>query len=321
VPSVEYYDLTVAVSDRDGALRVTGVSGASGTDTAYPQLWDLRPVQVTQSEHLVVLAEPDDEGLVAELLPALDEAAESVLAEVPVTGVERMVVTVTSPELLATLSGESEVGDLAGFAAPVPGSPEVDRGEALPELEDARTATARLVLDREYTADEMDLYGEDLAGGSPVLRHEGMHLAMMLTHVGAAPPLWAAEGVAGWFEVVGDDEPAEDLAWWYGTLLRGSGLPTELPPSLALAFHAEEVDAVDRHYAESAMLFRYVEETHGYDATLALGAQLNAIGLWDDEDEEVDAALREHLGIGLDRFLADWLAWVAQEFPEAGAGD
>lgn len=319
VPSVQSYDFWLEQSAGDGALRITEVTGVEDAGD-YPQLWDVGPVEVTESEHLVLLAAPAEGELVRELLPGLDAAAAQTLAEFPVEGVDRMVVTLTTPELVATLFGEGEVNELAGFAMPLTGAPEVAQRDGLADLGTAEDVTVRLVLDVEYTADELDTYGEDVAGGSPLLRHEGTHLAMLMRHVEGDPPLWASEGFAGWFEVVGADEPIEDLRWWYGVLLQDGGLPTTLPPALWVTFHGEGPMEVDRNYAESAMVFRYVEETYGYDVTVALGNQLHQIGLWDQEGA-IDAALREHLGIGREEFVADWTAWVAGQYPDAGTDD
>ncbi|WP_141783920.1 hypothetical protein [Ornithinicoccus hortensis] len=320
VPSVELYDVGLERSEDDGGLRINDLAGDPDQGD-YPQLWDVGPVEVLESDHLVVLTDPEQRELVRELLPSLDLAAAETLSEVPVDGVDRMVVTLTSAERVATLFGEGEVNELAGFAMPVTGIREVGQYDGLADLDPTDDLTVRLVLDLEYTADELDNYGEDVAGGSPLLRHEGMHLAMLLRHLEANPPKWVSEGFAGWFEVAAADEPAEDLEWWYGVLLKGAGLPTELPPSLWLAFEGEGPMDIDRNYAASAMVFRYVEETYGYETTVALGDRLHQIALWDDWDGAIDDALHEQLGTGSAEFVDGWTAWVADRYPDVGSGD
>lgn len=319
VPSVQYYELTVGRSAEDGGLRVLGVDGDAADPTSgYPQLWDLAELTVLETEHVVLLAESGRAEDASAVVEDLEEAAAQVFADFPVGDgdpvVDRMVVSAVDEDLVATLFGDSVVGDYAGFAAPLTGSPVVDRSGGLAEVDgDGSEVTARLVVDLDYTLDEQ-AYFDRPQGGSPLLRHEGLHLVMMLDHpLGFAPP-WASEGLAGWYEASGDPAVREDLLDYYGWVLDDLGPPEGLPPDDHRDFFSEDPDLVDRHYVESAVLFHWLEQEHGTGATREFGRALHALGLG-DLDDGADAAAREHLGVGLDDLGADFVGWVAQEYP------
>ncbi len=311
VPSVELYQLTLEREGVDGPFRVVEVGGSDGAYAAYPQLWDLGPVTVSQGEHVVLLT-PDDEPEWAELLEELDSAAGAVLTAFPETEVQTMLVTAVDGTVLATLFGDSEEGALAGFTTPALASPTVQERAGLAELDtaDGGEVTARIVLDADYVENELGYHGT-IDGGDPLMRHEGTHLAMMLG-VNGYPPAWVSEGFAGWFEVVGDQKVLDDTLRWYSVTLNAGGQPEGLPPVSRSEFFSDDADEVDRNYSDSAMVFAYMEQTHGYDATVAVGRQLHAMGLLDDEDEAIDAALVEHLGQSSAEFEQDWLDWTAE---------
>lgn len=309
-PSLEYYELTLEREGTDGPYKVVAVGGTSAQRTAYPQVWDTGPVTVLQGDHIVLLAPEQDTGI-ADLLPSLDIGAGKVLEALPVDGVSTMVVTAVDQEQLASLMGGAEVGQYAGYTNPTSASPTVRGGSGLPELETGGDRhTARIVVDRDYVADELDYFG-DLPAGDPLMRHEGLHLAMQLGIVGGYPPPWASEGMAGWFEVNGEEQTREDHLTYYRVIVDTQGEPTALPPNSGLEFFAD--DAVDRNYIESAAVFLYMEQEYGYDATLAVGRQLHEMGLLDDEDDAIDEAFREHLGVGREQFEKDWIAWVKSD--------
>ncbi|MDQ3383679.1 MAG: hypothetical protein M3519_07845, partial [Actinomycetota bacterium] len=80
-------------------------------------------------------------------------------------------------------------------------------------------------------------------------------------------------------------------------------------------------DLMERHYADSAMLFWYVEEAYGRDSVVDVGVALHEIKFFHDEDQAVEDALQEHLGIGADQLEADWLDWVRSDLAsEEGSG-
>lgn len=321
VPSVEYYRLTVGRDAADGALEVVEVDGSSASRTAYPQLWDLAPVTVLEGEAVVVLAEARSQERALDLMPSLDLAAQEVLSDLPVEGVDTMVVTLADQDLVASLFGGSEVGEFAGFTVSVAGSSEV-AGAGLVDLETTEDATARIVLETDYTWQEWDYYGGDLAGGAPLLRHEGLHLAMVLHEPGGWPPAWVEEGLAGWYEVAGDELSREDQLWWYDLVLEDYGPPEGIPPAAHKDFLVRgDEELVERYYADSAMVFWYVEETYGRDAALALGRALHEVPYWTEQDEVTEDALQEHLGVGTEEFEADWVAWAGEILAPGAGGD
>ncbi|MCK0110614.1 hypothetical protein MWU75_00445 [Ornithinimicrobium sp. F0845] len=333
-PAVELYEFTLERVGTDGPYRIVGVSGSEDLDSAYPQLWDLGPIEVVETEHTVLIAEPDSG--IGELSAALDAGAAAVLEAFPVEGVDRMSVTVVDEELVATVYQESDPGTYAGFVVPVPASPVVETGSGLPDVVTGDSIGARLVVDQEYAEDEWGAYDEP-AGGSPVMRHEGLHLAMTLRYPDDIPPRWAVEGFASWFEVTGDPEVLASHEDWYRVLTTEDDLPDSLPPSGYEEFfgdlHGEpdeesgdeesiwdepledpwwdsDPDVVELAYLESANVFLYVDATFGPEVTAALGDALHTHDLWLDDDEDLDALVHDHLGVDLDELEGGYVDWV-----------
>lgn len=316
MPVVELYNFTLERVGVDGPYRIVEVTGSSDQTAAYPQLWDLGPIEVIETEHTVLLGEPDT-GL-SDLAKALDEGAAEVLTQFPAEGVQAMAVSVVPEALVARLFEESDEGFYAGFAWPVIASPEVTaRAYQLPDLNVEDHIGARLVLDQEYAEDEWDAFDQP-SGGSPVMRHEGLHLAMLMRHSMADPPRWAVEGFASWFELIGDQEVQEAHELWYPILLGDKDLPDALPPSDYYDFFAGEAEdddeSVERAYRESANVFLYAEATYGRELTLELGDALHGIDLWVDDDSDVDELLGDLLGVDLADFEAGYVEWVAQNY-------
>lgn len=311
VPAVQLYELILERVGTDGPYRVVSVSGSEAGDTAYPQLWDLRAIEVIETEHTVLLAEQGSE--VAELTEAMDVAAGEVLDTFPVEGVDRMAVSVVDESLVARLFGESEEGTYAGFAVPVPASPEVLEGRNLPDVVTDDSIGSRIVVDLDYVEEEWAFYDAP-EGGAPLLRHEGLHLAMMLLNPDNEPPAWAVEGFAGWFEIVGDESLRQSHEEFYAILAGVDGLPESLPPRDYFDFFVDDDDTVERNYLEAANLFVYAEEAHGAEAATDLGVALHEINIWIDGDEAVDRVLQEQLGVDLAAFEAGYLAWVQATF-------
>lgn len=311
VPVVELYEFTLERVGTDGPYRVVEVAGSEGVDSAYPQLWDLGPIEVVETDATVLIAEPGS-GL-PELSAGMDEAAAAVFDSFPVEGVQRMVVSVVDESLVATLFGDSEEGTYAGFAVPVLASAEVQPGRNLPDVVTDDSIGARLIVDVDYSADEWDIFDQP-QGGSPLLRHEGLHLAMMLRHPDNEPPRWAVEGFAGWFELAGDEEVREAHEDWYAVLADVDDLPDALPPADYFEFFVDDDDSVERHYLEAANVFLYVEETHGADTAGALGEALHGLNLWVDEDETLDNVLVEGVGVDLADFEEGYLDWVRNTY-------
>lgn len=311
VPVVQLYEFTLERVGVDGPYRVVEVGGTDTVDSAYPQLWDLGPITVTETEHTVLIAEQhsDLQGLGA----GMDAAAAAVFDSFPVAGVDRMAVSVVDESLVARLFGESEEGTYAGLAVPVSASPTTEAGRNLPDVVTDDSIGARLVVDLDYSVSEWSVYDEP-EGGSPLLRHEGLHLAMMLRHPDGEPPRWAVEGFAGWFELSGDPELRQSHEEWYAVLADLADPPETLPPKDYWEFFVEDGDSVERHYLEAANVFLYVEETHGADTTSGLGEGLHTLNVWTDEDEDVARVLQEWVGTDLAGFEEDYVRWVRDTY-------
>lgn len=309
-PAVELY--RAHLGRRDGQVRIVGIGGADSVRSGYPQLWDLEPVEVLEGEVVLVLTQRDRVPEAEELLPALDRAASEVLADFPVPGVSRMVVTLTDGdafEELVTVRGSG----FAGITEQLPTAPEVrtagDGG--LSSLPEGAGTAVRLHLGAEYTATEWALYDDEADGGSPLMRHEGVHLAMALTEPAGAPPSWAAEGFAGWYEVAPDEVLREQHLWWLDKV-SGDASVEGLPPALPWSFYTDDTELLDRNYAESAAVFRYVEDTFGWDTTVALGADLHALEWYTDD---IGPLLEGHLGLTPEEFEQGYLDWLAAALP------
>ena len=319
VPSVVLYELVLEREGVDGPYRVVGVGGSHQVDSGYPQLWDVRTVDVHETDHLVLVVEEGIEGQedwgwgtvsVEELVPSLDEAAGILLDRFPVEGVDRIAVSAVAPELLAELYGDAEEGAYAGFAEALSASPEVTPGRDLPELVDDDLLTGRVVLDLDYSGNELLLY-HGIEGGLPLMRHEALHLVMLLRHPGGNPPMWVGEGFAGWVELTGDAEVLADHELWYTHFVEDTGLPETLPPSLPWDFAEDE----EAHYLESANVFLYAEAAFGAEATLELGDALHANNIWIGGDTGLDEVLQDRVGVGLAEFEAGYVDWVAESYP------
>lgn len=309
VPALQNYRYTLGRDDQ-GALQVLEVSTDGGFFGVSPQLWDLGPIVVHEAESVVVLSSAERADDAAFLLDALDVASAAALATAPELAVERLVVTMAETEELTELfgGGLDGEGDWAGFASPVPGFERlVERNGLTRTVETMDVSPVRSVLEWDYTLEEWNFHGSGTGGGSPLMRHEGMHMVQILLNPDSFAARWVIEGYAGWFEVTGDSWVRADHLDWYGVVTDGVA-PTELPPAAALRFY--DWDYVDRNYAESAMVFLYIEETWGTQTTLEIGTALHAVGA---SDAAIAPVLQEYLGLDYDSFTSDFLAWAAPQ--------
>jgi hypothetical protein len=304
VPALEQY--RVRIDRRDGEVKVVEANHVRSAQTGYPQLWDLGPIEVRESGAVVVLTQENLVEEVEEMLPALDAAAAAVLQDFPVPEVTRMVVTIAGEDEFGEIVAETGA-ELAGVAQVLYTAEEVGRSDGLSVLEGADAFAVRLHLDHEYAWDEWEYYGSELTAGSPLLRHEAVHLAMTMTEPEAFPPSWAAEGFAGWYEMVEDEALREDHLWWLEDLV-GDEPADGLPPRLPRSFYTDDEDEISRNYAESAAVFLYVEDAYGREATVDLGLALNAL---QRPNAELDDLLGAHLDLSTEEFERGYLDWLA----------
>lgn len=305
VPAIQEY--RVRLGRHDGEVKVVEVNHVRSAQTGYPQLWDLGPIEVRQRGAVVVLTQEDLVDEVEQMLPALDDAAAAVLEDFPVPDVTRMVVTIAGEDQFGEIVAETGA-ELAGVAQVLFTADEVGRSDGLSRLAGTDALAVRLHLDHDYTWSEWDYYGDELSAGSPLLRHEAVHLALTMTEPAAFPPSWAAEGFAGWYEVAEDEILREDHLWWLEDL--SADEPAEgLPPRFPRGFYADDEDEISRNYAEAAAVFLYVEEAYGREATVDLGLALNAL---QRPNADLEDLLGEHLDVGTEEFEQGYLDWLAR---------
>lgn len=305
VPAVQHYQFRVE-RDADGYLTIGEIDGTGGLSDTYPQVWDLGPAEVLIEDSLVAIVPADDADQAKRVVPELAEATDQALADFPVDGVHRMVVNLAGTDDLSTLFAMQDASGYAGFALYVPDAPDISGGVASEpaRVESGDIRTVRVALDLPYTVEEITAF-PGVAGGSPLMRHEGLHVVMMLQTQIFGTQLWIAEGFAGWYESIGDPEITDATYDWYASVVEEP--PNELPPGSSLLFHG---DGVERNYAESAMVFHYIEAEWGYETTHDLGVALHRANA---DDREVDDVLREHLQVDLGGLESGFVEWASDQ--------
>lgn len=305
-PAVQYYTFRVSRDD-DGFLQVADVSGTQGLNASYPQVWDLGPAEVFVEDSLVAIVPRSSLVMAEEVMGELALAGTEVLGDFPVEGVDKIVVNLVESADLMNLLGTVDATGYAGFATYIPNAPDIeDEGaEAVTRMLHGEERNVRVALDLPYTRDEIDMF-RGAGGGSALMRHEGLHVVMMLRTQIMGVPLWISEGFAGWYETIGDPEITDDQFWRYRRIA-ADDLPTELPPGNPLAFHGSEVQ---RNYVESAMVFHFVEDQWGDDLTYQLGIDLHHIRADGLDPTEV---LQNSLDLTLEEFEAEFIDWATEQ--------
>lgn len=308
VPSLEYYRWDLHRAGTREAARVVDVRGREGRRSAYPQLWDLGEVRVQESDAVVAISSPEREQEAAELMPSLQDAASATLKEFPVPGVQRMVVTLAESDQVEHLFGESEGAyDYAGFATETQAAPEV-QPKKVGDPRDPDAATGRIVLDIDYALEDLDYFGET-KGGSPLLRHEALHLSMLLGDLDRWGPEWAVEGAATWWEGAAETAVREDLLAWAETLAQEEDQEATWPPSDPDDFYPEDGELIDRHYVDAGLVFVFIEERYGQAAAREVATGLHRLRGF-TRQAQVDAVLQEQLGVREAELRRLWEEWV-----------
>lgn len=139
-----------------------------------------------------------------------------------------------------------------------------------------------------------------------VLVHEVTHIAARKDTVDGSP-MWLLEGFADYVGYL--NNPASDarLAPDLARLVRTSGAPRELPTERA--FHRSG-RSLDLAYQQSWSFVDYLAERFGQERVVRLYREIAGTG----DTDEVDVALREVLGTGQERLLADWSRALEREF-------
>ncbi len=320
-PALEYYSFTMTGQGAD--LRISEISGDGTQQSAYPQLWDLGPVDVVESDSVVVLTEAGGAEFAEDMMPSLDEAATATMARFPGAPVDRVMVTFALPEEVGTLfGGEGDDLGFTGVTVPtVASEPEVN--DELHNDDGVQTdfgdpfswdrSAVRIVLDVEYLDIEAFVF-EGITGGSPLMRHEMTHWAMASTVEERWSPQWAAEGLAGWWELAGDEVVRLDAYDRSYVIDEETGLEPAWPPDDYDDFYPDDVDAIDRHYSDSALIFTFLEDEFGADATVAIGTELHQLTAF-EHAADIDTVLQEQTGTPLSEIQAEWATWIA-DLPE-----
>lgn len=307
VPSLEYYRWDLHRAGTQAPARVVAVRGREGEQSAYPQLWDLGEVRVQESETVIALSSPEREQEAGELLVSLEDAAWATLKEFPVQGVQRMVVTLAESDQVEQLFGESEGAfDYAGFATEAQAATEVQPGKVR-NPRDPDAVTGRIVMDIDYALGELD-YFEELEGGSPLLRHEALHLSMLLGDIERWGPEWAVEGAATWWESAADKAVREDLFSWAEALME-ENQEAAWPPGDPEEFYPEDGEQVDRHYVDSGLVFVFIEERYGQAEAIEVATGLHRLRGF-TRQAQVDEVLEEQLGVSEAELRGLWEQWV-----------
>lgn len=312
-PVVQPYVFTLVRAD--AGWRVSQVEGPQDPAAAYPQLWDLGPISVSETEHLVVVTEAS--AGTRRTTEALETAAAATLTQFPLPGPDRMLVMLASAEPVAAMLGQGEEVSFGGWITPA-SSPEVERDGILPDVEDGAPGPVRVVLDQGEIEGEFSWFTR-LDGGSPSMRNIATTVALsQQSGPHASPTTWVYEGVALWFQSAADPEVRDMAASDYRWAFQTGHLPDALPPARWWEFYEDE--HVSQHFYEAGSLFEYVEAQHGPEVTVALGLDLSRLDYFTDGDEAIDLTLRDHLGVGTAEFEAGWVEWVAREFGGDGEG-
>ncbi|MBW8172690.1 hypothetical protein K0651_06465 [Ornithinimicrobium sp. Arc0846-15] len=291
VPVIESYRFTLGKTSAGDV----GITGVDGFGRAYPQLWDVGAIEVVVADSTVVLHQADAD-ISDQLLAEIDKASALTLKQWPVPEVDTMVVGLAPTEQMTVLFGGDDV-EAAGFMSPIQTAERADVG------------VGRVVLDLPYSVNELRYY-DQVDAGLPLMRHEGLHLALELQTGYLRGPEWAIEGLPTWWEGVDDEAVATDLFDYSAYSSRISGLEPAWPPAEDSEFFNGDDEAIDRHYTDSALVFAYIAETYGEQAAIALGSELNdASG---SADEATETAVQEHLGISAAEFRVDWEAWAEE---------
>ena len=159
-PVLENYEMSLVHAD--GRWSITEVVGATGAESVYPLVWDLGPIEVSESAHAVVLTlGPAPSG--AEVR-SLDAAVAGVLTELPADGVDRVLIEYADAQGIADMllaTGEEEgVQDRSSFYYAPLASPEVELAPSaqLPDVEDGEFGALRLIVNRDIHEKELEDY-------------------------------------------------------------------------------------------------------------------------------------------------------------------
>jgi hypothetical protein len=253
--------------------------------------WDFAPCLVTTTGHGIVLSHPGNQPMVDRLVRELDPSVEAVGALWPTSWSRRVVL------MLPDSPGEMRA--LVGPDFPVESVVAV----AVADRVDNKTRT---VAGQRVVLSPMGVRSLSVASLRVVLRHEITHLAARADTVDDSPT-WLLEGFADYVGYrdsgVTLAEGAPDLA----ERVRRDGPPAGLPEDRAFRSGGSDFDLA---YQQSWSIARYVADTYGEQALIAMYRKLAAAGA--ASATETDGMLREVLGVDRAGLVAGWQAYLRE---------
>ncbi|MCF2533740.1 hypothetical protein [Yinghuangia soli] len=304
-PIGETYHWTVTRAEPGAPLQITKADGGSDTgrgNSTYPAPWDSDELVVVQKPHVLLLAARRHQAKAATWAARAETAATRNLAawKSPEKTPQRFLVYLT-PDRASfekVRGGDSVTTNAIGVCLSLPADPSVRTADT-PDF-----AGSRIYVDS--TSDDITDGAADDAVA--IFRHEMGH-AMVApfqrrsSAAGAAPPLWVAEGFAGYLEW-----SDRSLDRWYvppaRELVRSGKFDGKLPTDAQI--YAADAKTSASGYYFAMLAIRYIADKYGaakaYEFVLAVYRA--------PQPEAVDAALKAVTGLDRTAFESKWAQYV-----------
>lgn len=301
-PIAETYRWTITREAPGAPLRVTevdgGAEGGRGGST-YPAPWDSAELVVVDKPHVLLLAAKQHQAKAATWASRAETAATRNIAAWK--GAEKtpgrflVFLTPDRASFEKVRGGDSVTTNAIGVCLSLPADP----SGKTPQTPDF--AGSRIYVDS-TSEDITDGAADDAIA---IFRHEMGH-AMMATFQNRAagtPPLWVAEGFAGYLEW-----SDRSLDRWYvppaRELVRSGKFAGKLPTDAEIYSADPKTSASGYHFA--MLSIRYISDKHG-----AAKAYEFVIAVYrDPRPAAVDAALKTATGLDRGAFEAKWAQYV-----------
>ena len=287
---------------RPGAGWAVSGDGAAHGLRDDPQIWSGDGLTVVRGRRSIVLAE--DGAVAGEAFAARAKGLRDIAARLDtgVGAVSRVVgdrwarhvvalVPATEQKAEAMAGDMRNLGDIAALAT-------VTGDEGGP-----RTGEDRVVITPTAFARLSAL------GRHVVLTHELVHVAMGGAR-DAKTPMWLIEGLADYVGYKDAGVPVRAAGRELAGLIATSGVPAALPDRAEFAGSGDRLAAA---YEEAWLACRMVAERYGEGRLVRLYRTAEAEPEDSGDPRVQDRALRAVLGIGTDRFVALWRAYVRRE--------
>ncbi|MFF4584448.1 hypothetical protein [Streptomyces sp. NPDC001388] len=280
---------------RDAAGR-WAVASEKPAKKAGEQLWDQGVVTVVRGEHSLVLGAGQPVARLRSFARLADDAVPAVSAAWGTDWAGRVVVLV--PKSLDGMAGllGSPASSYRGIAAVTTGETGGRAGGGDPAPAD------RVVVNPEAYA----MLGS--VGRQVVLTHETTHVATR-AHTDAATPLWLSEGYADWVGYRDTGRTPRQVAPELRSAVTGDRVPAGLPTDADFGFSGDPA-RLARAYEGGWLACRMIAERWG---EVKLDAFYRAVGAHQERAGAVEGALKGVLGLSLERFTANWRAYLRSQ--------